>query len=139
MRRNMRLNQNTKKTLLGLLILVAAAVVMLLLYKQFSPKPVEGSKKITAEVIQEDGSSKSFEIETDEEYLRGALEQIDLISGTESAEYGMFVTTVDGRTVDDSKQEWWCFTLNGQTLGTSVDTTPVKDGDHFEITLTVGY
>lgn len=134
----MKLSQNTKKTLLGLLILVAAVVVMLLLYKQFSPKPVEGSKKITAEVILEDGSSKAFEIQTDEEYLRGALEQIGLISGTE-AEYGMFVTTVDGRTVDDSKQEWWCFTLEGQSLNTSVDTTPVKDGDHFEITLTVGY
>ncbi len=134
----MKLSQNTKKTLLGLLILVAAVVVMLLLYKQFSPKPVEGSKKITAEVILEDGSSKAFEIQTDEEYLRGALEQISLISGTDS-EYGMFVTTVDGRTVDDSKQEWWCFTLDGQTLNTSVDTTPVKDGDHFEITLTVGY
>ncbi len=134
----MKLSQNTKKTLLGLLILVAAVVVMLLLYKQFSPKPVEGSKKITAEVILEDGSSKAFEIQTDEEYLRGALEQIGLISGTE-AEYGMFVTTVDGRTVDDSKQEWWCFTLDGQSLNTSVDTTPVKDGDHFEITLTVGY
>lgn len=134
----MKLSQNTKKALLGLLILVAAVVVMLLLYKQFSPKPVEGSKKITAEVILEDGSSKAFEIQTDEEYLRGALEQIGLISGTDS-EYGMFVTTVDGRTVDDSKQEWWCFTIDGQTLNTSVDTTPVKDGDHFEITLTVGY
>ena len=42
-------------------------------------------------------------------------------------------------TVDDSKQEWWSFTKDGQMLETGVDTTPIADGDHFEITLTAGY
>lgn len=130
--------KNSKKTLLGLLIFVVVVASMLLLYNQFRPKPVEGAKKITVEVIQEDGSSKSFDIQTNAEYLRGALEEENLISGTESKN-GLFVTTVNGRTADDSKQEWWCFTLNGELLTTSVDATPIKDGDHYEITLTVGY
>ncbi len=130
--------RNTKKIIISLIILAAAAAVMLLLYNQFKPKAVEGSKNITAEVISGDGTSKSYYLQTDEEYLRGALEQVGLISGTQS-EYGLFVTTVDGRTADESKQEWWCFTSNGETLNTSVDTTPIKDGDHYEITLTVGW
>lgn len=124
--------------MLGLAAFAAVIVILLLLYNQFKPKPAEGSKKITAEVVLDDGSSKSYNIRTDEEYLRGALEQAGLISGTES-DYGLFVTTVDGRTADESKQEWWCFTLDGQTLNTSVDSTPVKDGGHFEITLTIGW
>lgn len=130
--------KNTKKIVVGLIGLIVIAAVMTLLYQQFKPKAVQGSKKITAEVILEDGTSKSFDIKTDEEYLRGALEQIGLISG-EKSKLGLFVKTVDGRTVDDSKQEWWCFTSNGETINTSVDQTPIKDGDHFEITLTVGY
>ncbi|WFR56141.1 DUF4430 domain-containing protein [Anaerocolumna sp. AGMB13025] len=130
--------KNTKKIVIGLLILIVIASVMTLLYYQFKPKTTLGSKSITVEVKLDDGTSKSFDIKTDEEYLRGALEQIGLISGDES-EYGLFVKTVDGRTADDSKQEWWCFTSQGETINTSVDQTPIKDGDHFEITLTVGY
>ena len=49
------------------------------------------------------------------------------------------MTTVNGVTVDDSKQQWWCFTQDGEMLMTGVDTTPIADGDHFEITLTEGY
>jgi hypothetical protein len=134
----MESKKNTKKIIIGFIGLVILATVMILLYNQFKQKSVEGSKKITAEVISDDGTSKSFDIQTDEEYLRGALEQIGLISGTES-DYGLFVTTVNGRVADETKQEWWCFTLNGGTVNTSVDATPIKDGDHFEITLTVGY
>lgn len=130
--------KNTKKIVIGLLILIVIASVMTLLYYQFKPKTTLGSKSIAVEVKLDDGTSKSFDIKTDEEYLRGALEQIGLISGDES-EYGLFVKTVDGRTADDSKQEWWCFTSQGETINTSVDQTPIKDGDHFEITLTVGY
>ncbi|MGB8454508.1 MAG: DUF4430 domain-containing protein [Anaerocolumna sp.] len=130
--------KNTKKIVLGLIGLFVIAAVMILLYKQFKPKSVEGSKIITAEIILDDGTGKSYDIKTEEKYLRGALEQINLISGTES-DYGLFVTTVDGITADDAKQEWWCFTLNGGAVNTSVDATPIKDGDHFEITLTAGY
>ncbi len=134
----MESKKNTKKIVISLIGLVIIALVMILLYNQFKPKSVEGSKKITAEVILNDGTSKSYDILTDEEYLRGALEQIGLIFGTES-DNGLYVTTVDGRTADNTNQEWWCFTLNGRTINTSVDTTPIKDGDHFEITLTVGW
>lgn len=49
------------------------------------------------------------------------------------------VTTVNGVTADSSLEEWWCFTKGGETLNTGVDSTPIADGDHFEITLTTGY
>ena len=43
------------------------------------------------------------------------------------------------QTADDSQQQWWCFTKGGEMLETGVDTTPIADGDAFEITLTEGY
>ena len=46
---------------------------------------------------------------------------------------------MDGVTADDANQEWWCFTKGGKMLETGVDSTPIADGDTFEITLTQGY
>ena len=96
-----------------------------------------GSKTITVDIVMSDGTTTKT-ITTDAEYLRGALEQEKLVAGDES-QYGLFVKTVNGYTVDDSKQEWWCFTKGGEALFTGVDDTPIADGDKFEITLTVGY
>ena len=96
-----------------------------------------GEKTITVEVVLPD-ETVTHTITTDAEYLRGALEEKSLIAGDES-EYGLFVKTVAGVTADDGNQEWWCFTKGGETLFTGVDTTPITDGDKFEITLTVGY
>jgi hypothetical protein len=129
---------NTKKIIISCFLLCLVIFGMSLLYFQFKGKSVKGSKEIVAEVIQADGSSKSYDIKTDAEFLRQALEEQKLISGTKS-NYGLYVTTVDGVTADESKKEWWCFTLNRETINTSVDSTPIKDGDHFEITLTKGW
>ena len=62
----------------------------------------------------------------------------ELVSGDIGA-YGMFITTVDGETADDTNQEWWCITKGNEQLNTSADQTPIADGDNYELTLTVGY
>ena len=117
-----------------LAVMVAAAVVI---YVKTRPEPQEGAKTITIQMVYDDVDT-TIMINTDAEYLRGALEEKNLIAGDES-EYGLFVKTVNGRTADDTKQEWWCFTKGGETLMTGVDTTPIADGEVFEATLKVGY
>ena len=130
--------KSNKKIWLAAAALVAAVAVLLGVYFVTRPAPQQGGKTIAVQVVLLEGEPSDYTIQTDEEYLRGALESIDLIEGSES-EYGLFVTTVNGVTVDDSKQQWWCFTQDGEMLMTGVDTTPIADGDHFEITLTEGY
>lgn len=98
----------------------------------------EGEKALTITVTYGDKTTENFEFTTDEEFLRGALEAQNLIAGEES-EYGLFVKSVNGVAADDSKQEWWCFSKNGVDLETGVDTTPIADGDAFEITLKTGW
>ena len=93
---------------------------------------------ITVSVTHADGSEKEFVITTEALNLREALEQENLVQGDES-EYGLFVTTVDGETVDGSKMEWWCFTKGGEMMMTGVDDTLIADGDHYEIVFTVGW
>ena len=97
-----------------------------------------GAKTITVDINMPDSTTDTVTIKTDAAYLRGALEQEKLVQGEES-QYGLFVKTVNGYTVDDSRQEWWCFTKGGETLFTGIDDTPIADGDKFEITMTVGY
>ena len=130
--------KSNKKILLAVAALVVAVAVLLGVYFVNRPATQAGGKTISVQVVLLEGEPSDYTIQTDEEYLRGALESIDLIEGSES-EYGLFVTTVNGVTVDDSKQQWWCFTQDGEMLMTGVDTTPIADGDHFEITLTEGY
>lgn len=96
------------------------------------------AKAIALQVVHEDGSVKDFEITTSKGTLREALEDEGLIAG-EEGDYGLFVKTVDGETVDGGKQEWWCLTKGGDMWNGGVDSTKVEDGDAFEFTFTVGY
>lgn len=96
------------------------------------------TKEITLKVVHGDGSEKEFPVSTTAETLGEALEAEGLIAGEESS-YGLFVTTVDGETVDEGNQEWWCLTKGGGMVTTGVDSTEVSDGDVYELTFTVGY
>ena len=132
--------KNNKNLRIGILLVLFVVLIGggIYLAGQSKANTSVGNKNITVEVIMADETSESFDINTDEEFLRGALEQEDLIEGTES-EYGLFIITVNGHTANDANQEWWAITKGGGTLMTGVADTPINDGDHFEITLTVGY
>jgi hypothetical protein len=117
----------------GLLLVAALAA-----YFALQPATTPGGKTISVEIIAPPAATKTLTISTDAEFLRQALEEQNLIQGDESA-YGLFVTSVDGIAADDTKQEWWCFTKAGEDMLTGVDSTPIQDGDKYEITLTTGY
>lgn len=129
---------NQKQTVLALAALCVVFAVFAAAYFALRPQGAAGSKDIMVEIVTAASGSKTVEIKTDAEFLRQALEEKDLIQGDES-EFGLFVKTVDGVTADDSRQEWWCFTKDGGQLMSGVDFIPIADGEHYEITLTIGY
>ena len=132
------MNKKTRNIIIAVAVLLVLVIGALVIYNANKPATQEGGKKLTVTVVHGDGSSKDFAIATDAEFLRGALEEQSLIEGSDS-EYGMFVTGVDGETVDSDQQQWWCFTKGGEMLMTGVDTTPIADGEHYEITFTTGW
>jgi hypothetical protein len=132
-------NVSPRKTLfLAVAVLVVLAGVVTAVFLTNRPAVHAGAKAITVAIVNDKATSRMLIIHTDEEYLRGALEQEKLIVGEESA-YGLFVKTVDGYTANDAAKEWWNFSKGGESLMTGVDATPIADGDAFEITLTTGY
>lgn len=131
--------KKTSKIIIALVILAVLIVGAFALYNAYMPEGVQGDKHIAVEIIHGDGTTKDIAIITDSENLRGALEQEEgLVDGNDS-EFGLFVTTVDGETADSAAQEWWCFTKGGEMLNTGVDDTMIQDGEHYEITFTVGW
>jgi len=127
-----------KKTLIACIVLAALVAVAAVCLALFGPEAQAGKKDITLTVVHGDGSEKVFEISTDSENLRGALEQENLIAGDDSGAT-LFVTMVDGEEADASLEQWWCLTKGGEAMMTGVDDTMIADGDEYELTLTTGY
>lgn len=132
------MEQRNKKIIVGIVALVVAAAVMFGIYQYTRPETAEGEKNITVTVVHGDASEKVFEYNTDEEYLAPVITSDGLAEG-DDGEYGLFIKTVDGETADDTKEEWWCITQDGEPAQTSASELVIEDGDKFELTLTVGY
>ena len=132
-------NKNTTRTIvISIAALIVLAAVFFTAYRLLRPTGAEGAKTIRFTVIAGDETIKSIDIHTDAEYLRQALEEDGLVEGEEGT-YGLWVTTVAGRTADSSKEEWWALYKNGEFSMTGVVDTPLADGDSIEYRLTVGY
>ena len=126
--------KGNKKTLFAVAALAIAAALMLGIWYFTRPQPQAGAKTVAVEVVHGDASTKEFTYHTDAEYLGEVLLAEKLVEGEDSA-YGLFITAVDGETAQDSLRQWWCITKGGERVDTGADTTPIADGDHFELTL----
>lgn len=127
--------KTNKKALFGVVALVAVIAVLAAVFFTFREKPVEGSKAITIEVVDNAQASTVYELNTDAEYLRQAMEEAEglTFSGTES-EYGLMVDTINGITADYSVDgAYWSFYVNDAYCNYGIDSQPVEDGDEFLI------
>lgn len=118
-----------------LIVLIAAAA---LIYTLTKPDTQQGAKTIYIQVVVSDTDVREYTLHTDAEFLADALNEKELVEGSDGA-YGLFITAVDGVAADDSKQQWWCLTKGGADVMTGADTTPIADGDKFELTLKTGW
>ena len=132
------MKNNKKKVALLACLFVVVVAVFGVVFLKLRPNGSEGDKTFTLEVILADGSSTEHKVSTDAEFLGEALLNEGLIQG-DSSDYGLFITTVDGVTDNSDNQEWWCLTVNNKEWMYGIDQTPVTDGEHYELTLMVGW
>ena len=121
------MQKKNNKGVIALIIVLVLAAAALVICQINKPETQQGGKEITINVDHLNGDDTTFTIHTDEEYLRGALEQEDLIEGTES------------ETADESEQQWWGYSVNGTFAELGVDSQPVADGDVYDFVLNVGW
>lgn len=130
--------KSKKKVIIGVAALAAVAALMAVVFFVFREKPVEGSKQVTIEVVNQAQETTSYTVRTEAEYLRQAMEEADglTFSGTES-EYGMMVDTVNGERADYTLDgAYWYFYVNGGECYYGIDTQPIEHGDTFSIVYT---
>lgn len=130
--------KSNKKVILAVAILAVVIVAMAAVFFIFRPKPAEGSKSITIEVINSAKESKLYELKTDAEFLSQAMEEAEGLefSGTES-EFGLTLITVNGEDTDFNNGSYWGIFVNGEYGMYGVDSQPVYDGDAFQLVYTV--
>lgn len=126
--------KGSKKTLFAVAALAVAAALMLGIWYAARPQAQAGDKTVVVEVIHADGNSREFTYRTDAEYLGPLLLEEKLAEGEQGA-FGLFITTVDGETAQDSLRQWWSVTKEGEKVNTGADATPIADGDRFELTM----
>lgn len=97
----------------------------------------EGAVTFKLKVIAED-KSVTFTVHTDRDMLGAALTDNELVSGDES-EYGLYIKFVNGIEADyDKDQAYWAISKDGEYLMTGADSTPIADGENYELTYTKG-
>lgn len=127
--------QINKKAILGVAFIVILIAVMGIFYGVFREKPVEGSKAITIEVVNKVKESTIYELKTDAQFLKQAMEEAEGLEfeGTEG-QYGMTISSINGEIADFTKENsYWSFYVNDGYCNYGVDSQPVEDGDAFKI------
>lgn len=91
-----------------------------------------GSQKFSFTVTHRDGTIKKYIVHTDKKTVGEALYDLKLIDG-EKEEYGLYVKTVDGETLDyNADGAFWSLFVDGKASSLGVDFVKLTDGTSFE-------
>lgn len=134
------MESKTKKGFLPALAAVGIIVAVLLLcYRQFCPQPAEGRKEIVVEVVDPDGSTETYAIETSAQYLEQALADAAglTVEGSRTEQFGLMILTVNGITADYNKdQAYWAIERNGEACRYGVSQQPIQDQERYRLVYT---
>ena len=128
--------------ILSLVLLISLVAAMAISFVACD-KPNDGgdetvAKTFTFVVKFADGTSKTYTIETTKNTVGEALVEKGLIAG-EDSQYGLYVKTVDGVTLDyNTDGMYWAFYVNGQYASTGVEKTNIVDGETYSFEATAG-
>lgn len=135
-----KVKKSSKKSgvAIGIFVAVVVAVAVAVVFF-FSPKGTAGKKNITIEVVSADQKSIVYNVSTEAEFLRGAMDEADGLEYTgEEGDYGLMIQTVNGELADyNTNGAYWSFYVNGEYCNYGVDSQPVNDGDEFMIAYTI--
>ena len=136
------MNMNSTKKLLSLIacIVLIAAMVLLTIgcsdtsggeseQPQIQAQPIgEGGTVFTFIAVDLDGNQTGYEVHTDEMTVGAALLELELISG-DMGEYGLYVKTVNGVTLDwDTHGKYWALYIDGEYSLNGVDLVDIVPG-----------
>jgi len=120
----------TLKKALSLILCIVLIAAMALCTTGCSDNKEEPAtkKSFIFTVVDKDGKETVFNITSEKKTVGEALQDEGLIAG-EEGEYGLYVKTVNGVTLDyDKDKMYWSFYIDGEYGMTGVDKTDITEG-----------
>lgn len=134
--------KKNKKIWIGALAFIAVVAILGGVYFFTRPETTVGDKNVEVSVVNKEGETENYQVNTDAEYLIDVLEdakELGLTYEGTDGEYGMMIDTVNGeKAVYTENNSYWAFYVNGGYCEYGVSEQPVEDGDKFEIKYTIG-
>ncbi len=114
--------------MLGMTVLLVALVLSLSACGAKKPESDGTEKTFELIVTDAEGNEESFTVTTTKGNVGDALLEAGLVSG-EKSQFGLYITTVNGITLDYNKDgHYWGFYIGDEQAMTGVDLTEVTDG-----------
>jgi len=131
------MNNNKKALAIGTIILVALIVVFGVVFVVNKPATQTGSKEIKIEVTGSNANTSTYDLKTDAEFLKQAMDELSengsgfSYEGSDS-EYGIMVESVNGeKAVYAEDNAYWALYVNGEYGQYGADSQPVTSGDTY--------
>ncbi len=127
-----------RKKILAVAAFIIIAASFAVIFVMFRPATSAGSKSITIEVVDSSQKTTSYDVKTDAEFLRQAMDETDgLTYSGEEGDYGIMLSTVNDERADYEKDgAYWSVMVNGEYGNYGIDDQPVTDGDVYQIVYT---
>ena len=124
---------SSKKTWLVLVGMIVVVALLVGVYFITRPETQKGDKHFTITVVHSDGTEKTFDCYTDEEFLDQALLQEGIITGHDDI-YGLVIDTADGEeAIWERDSAYWSLYIGDAYATTGISQTPVEDGVHYKL------
>ncbi len=130
--------KSNKTLVITAIVLLFAVISAYMVFSFAGPSSTEGEKAVTIQILDDKKNLSSYEINTNAEYLRQAMEQCQGLTfiGSEGP-YGLMLHTINGITAEyDKNQAWWSIYVNDELGNYGIDQQPVADGDIFRLEYT---
>ena len=124
---------NNKKTWIALGALILVVAVFVAVFALTRPETHKGDKHFTVTVVHSDGTEKTFDCYTDEEFLDKALLRDGIITGHDDV-YGLVIDSADGEeAIWERDSAYWSLYIGDAYATTGISQTPVEDGAHYKL------
>ena len=93
---------------------------------------------VTIAVTNKAGETTETTVTTKATTLADVLVESGIVEANYD-DYGLYILAVNGETADYSvDQSYWALSKNGEYLMTGASSTPIADGEHYELVYTIG-
>ena len=127
-----------KKFVIAIVALVAVVGILLGVWYATRPDTQEGLKSFTVTVVHGDGTTKTFDLKSDAEYLGPVLLEEGIVEG-EMGDYGLYIHSVDGEeAVWETDNAYWSIYEGDTPAVTGADAVVLTDGGVYKLVYTRG-